>query len=266
MPIFFDKLTLPMELISQATLILIAIFALSSVFHGLTGIGVTLIATTALASFYPMSQVILLTVIPCLVINLVVFLDGGQVGYYLKKYWLLALTSFVGSFLGAKLLFIIAQHYLLVALGLLIIGYVLMTFVGNYLGKSFKLPNNKPSLIISGTVAGVLGGATNAMSPLLVMYLLSATKGQANAKAELIKSSNLCYVVGKVAQFITLYPLFVAMPVGDWGVLGVVTMASLSCLYVGFYFRDKLPQAVFRQLVLVILLVLGIKSLVNGLL
>lgn len=47
-----------------------AIFAIASMFHGLTGIGVTLIATTALASFYPMSHVLLLTVIPCLVINL----------------------------------------------------------------------------------------------------------------------------------------------------------------------------------------------------
>ncbi len=211
-----------------------------------------------------MSQVILLTVIPCLVINLVVFLEGGQVSYYLKKYWLLALTSFMGSFLGAKLLFIIAQHYLLIALGLLIIGYVLMTFVGSYFGKNFQLPNTQPSLIISGTVAGVLGGATNAMSPLLIMYLLSATQGQANAKAELIKSSNLCYVVGKVAQFIALYPLFVDMPKNDWGVLGLVTLVSLGCLYVGFYFRNKLPQAVFRQLVLMILLVLGIKSLING--
>ena len=66
-----------------------AIFAIASMFHGLTGIGVTLIATTASASFYPMSHVLLLTVMPCLVINLVVFLEGGNIGCYLKKYWLL---------------------------------------------------------------------------------------------------------------------------------------------------------------------------------
>ncbi len=66
--------------------LIILTFIVASIFHGLTGIGVTLIATTALASSYPMSHVLVLTVIPCLLINLVVFLDGGRIVYYFKKY------------------------------------------------------------------------------------------------------------------------------------------------------------------------------------
>ncbi|STY88004.1 Uncharacterised protein [Moraxella ovis] len=99
--------------------LIILTFIIASIFHGLTGIGVTP-TTTALASSYPMSHVLVLTVIPCLIVNLVVFLDGGRIVYYLKKYWLLVLTSFVGSFIGTKLVFIIASHHLLVALGLLL--------------------------------------------------------------------------------------------------------------------------------------------------
>lgn len=251
--------------ISTAHLIVIAIFAVAGIFHGLTGIGVTLIATTALASFYPMSHVLVLTVIPCLVVNLVVFLDGGQIGYYFKQYWLLVLTSFVGSYVGTKLVFIIAQHYLLIALGLLIISYVFMQFIAVKLGKEFRLPNNQPSLIISGTVAGVLGGATNAMSPLLVMYLLSATEHLPNSKMELIKASNLCYVVGKIAQLIVLWQAMTALPNGDMSVLAVATLVSVGCLYLGFYFRDKISQAQFKKIVLVILLVLGTKALLKGL-
>lgn len=122
-----------------------------------------------------------------------------------QKYWLLVLTSFVGSFIAAKLVFIIASHHLLIALGLLIVGYVTMQFVAMSVGKNFKLLNTTPSLVISGTIAGVLGGATNAMSPLLVMYLLCATENCDDPKTELIKASNLCYVVGKITQLIVLW-------------------------------------------------------------
>ena len=175
-----------------------AIFAIASMFHGLTGIGVTLIATTALANFYPMSHVLLLTVAPCLVINLVVFLEGGNIGYYLKKYWLLVFTSFVGSLIGTKLVFLIAPHYLLIGLGLLIVGYVLTQFLASQTGKNIRLPNNQPSLIFSGLVAGVIG---------------------------------------------------------------VATLLSLLCLYIGFYFRHKISQKMFKNMTLVILLLLGVNAL-----
>lgn len=239
-------------------------FIIASIFHGLTGIGVTLIATTALASVYPMSHVLVLTVIPCLVINLVVFLEGGRIAYYVRRYWLLVLTSFVGSYLGTKLVFIIASHHLLIALGLLIVGYVAMQFVAITLGKNFKLPNTIPSLIISGMVAGVLGGATNAMSPLLVMYLLSATEHCDDPKMELIKASNLCYVVGKIAQLIVLWQSLTALPKSDWILITVASVLSVVFLYLGFYFRDKISQAMFKKIVLVILLLLGVRALVKG--
>ena len=254
-----------MAFFTYQQLIILAIFAIASVFHGLTGIGVTLIATTALASFYPMSHVLVLTVIPCLVINLVVFLEGGQIGYFLQKYWLLALTSFVGSLVGTKLVFVIAQHYLLLGLGVLIIGYVLTQFLAAQTGKNIRLPNTKFSLVTSGLVAGVLGGATNAMSPLLVMYLLPATEAAENPKSELIKASNLCYVVGKIAQLIVLWQAVTALPTADLSVIGLATVLSLVCLYVGFYFRHKISQKMFKNMTLVILLLLGINALFKGL-
>lgn len=254
-----------MDFFSYQPLIILVIFAIASIFHGLTGIGVTLIATTALASFYPMPHVLVLTVLPCLVINLVVFLEGGRIGYFLKKYWLLGLTSFVGSFLGAKLVYLISQHYLLISLGLLIILYVSMHFIGNKFGKTIALPNNLLTLLICGTVAGVLGGATNAMSPLLVMYLLPATANADNPKIELIKASNLCYLIGKIAQLIVLAPALIKLSTIDLWVNGITTVLAVACLFIGFYFRHKISQTTFKNLTLLILLMLGIKALINGL-
>lgn len=87
---------------NSLALMLIGIFAIASLFHGVTGIGVTLIASTALASVYPMPTVLVLTVFPCLIINWFVFVSGGNAFDYVRRYWLLVLTSFVGSLIGTK--------------------------------------------------------------------------------------------------------------------------------------------------------------------
>lgn len=253
-----------MALFTLSHLAILAVFAIASVFHGLTGIGVTLIATTALASFYPMSHVLVLTVLPCLLINLVVFLEGGHLSYYLKKYWLLALTSFVGSLVGTKLVFIIAPQHLLLGLGTLIVAYVLMQFLASQTGNTMRLPNNAVSLVASGLVAGVLGGATNAMSPLLVMYLLPVTEQSQNPKLELIKASNLCYLVGKIAQLLVLWQAVTVLPIAERTVIGLASGLSVLCLYLGFYFRHKISQTMFKNLTLSILLVLGISALVKS--
>ncbi|STY88003.1 Sulfite exporter TauE/SafE [Moraxella ovis] len=102
------------------------------------------------------------------------------------------------------------------------------------------------------------------MSPLLVVYLLSATENCDDPKTELIKASNLCYVVGKIAQLIVLWQALTALPKNDWLMIGVASVASVMFLYLGFYFRDKISQAMFKKIVLVILLILGVRALIKG--
>ena len=51
---------------STQTFLLIAIFALASLLHGISGLGVTLVTTTALASIYPLPHAIVLDNFPSL--------------------------------------------------------------------------------------------------------------------------------------------------------------------------------------------------------
>ncbi len=241
-------------------IVILAIFAFAGVLHGLTGIGITLIATTALASIYPLSQALVLALLPSLIINAIVFFNGGRLGFYIKKYWLLALVSFIGSLFGTKLLFIISQNILLVSLGIVILSYVCL----QWFGKSIRFANTRKNLIICGLASGIVGGATNAMSPILMMYLLSATDGQDNAKTEMIKASNFCYLVGKIAQLLVLWQAIITLPKVELNLIFWLSIISLLCLYVGFYFREKISATLFKQLILIILLILGVKVLLKG--
>ena len=242
---------------SSQTLIVLAVFALASLLHGISGIGVTLVTTTALASIYPLPQAIVLVIFPSLLLNAMTWLAGGGRSvwqnfiYYGRRYWLLALMSLLGSLLGAKLLLWIDSAYILLLLAV-VIGYYVISSV---LGKQIRLPNTKPVLIIVGLSAGMIGGATNAMSTILLMYLLSAS----DDKNTVAKVGNMCYFLGKIAQIIVLREPIMALSSGEWQLITLLSVLSIAALLVGIRLRRYLPQARFRQLILLILTVLGIR-------
>ncbi|OLF38925.1 MULTISPECIES: sulfite exporter TauE/SafE family protein [unclassified Psychrobacter] len=242
---------------STQTLLLMAIFALASLLHGISGLGVTLVTTTALASMYPLPHAIVLVIFPSLLLNAMTWLAGGGRSiwqnfiYYGRRYWLLALTSLLGSILGAKLLLWVDSAYILLVLAA-VIGYYVISAL---LGKQIRLLDTKPVLIIVGFGAGVIGGATNAMSTILMMYLLSAS----NDKNTIAKVGNMCYFLGKIAQIVVLREPIMALNSGEWQLITLLSVLSIATLLVGIRLRRYLPQARFRQLILLILTVLGIR-------
>ena len=213
--------------------------------------------TTALASIYPLPHAIVLVIFPSLLLNAMTWLAGGgrtiwqNFIYYGRRYWLLALTSLLGSMLGAKLLLWIDSAYILLMLAA-VIGFFVISSV---LGKQIRLPNTKPVLIMVGLSAGIIGGATNAMSTILMMYLLSAS----DDKNTIAKVGNMCYFLGKIAQIIVLREPIMALSRGEWQMISFLTVLSIVALLVGIRLRRYLPQARFRQLILLILTVLGVR-------
>lgn len=242
---------------STQTLLLVAIFAFASLLHGISGLGVTLVTTTALASMYPLPHAIVLVIFPSLLLNAMTWLSGGgrsiwqNFTYYGRRYWLLALTSLLGSILGAKLLLWVNSAYILLVLAIVIAFYVISAL----LGKHIRLPNTKPVLIVVGFSAGIIGGATNAMSTILMMYLLSASTD----KNTIAKVGNMCYLLGKVAQIIVLREPIMALSSSEWQLITLLSVLSIVALFIGIRLRRYLPPARFRQLILFILTLLGLR-------
>ena len=239
------------------TLLLLLVFAFASLLHGISGLGVTLVTTSALASMYSLPDAIILVIFPSLLLNAMTWLIGGGRSiwqnfiYYGRRYWLLASMSLLGSMIGAKLLLIVDSAYILLVLAV-VIGFYVLSAV---LGKQIRLPNTKPVLIIIGLSAGIIGGATNAMSTILMMYLLSASSD----KNTLAKVGNMCYLLSKVAQIIVLREPIMALDNNEWQLIALLSVISVAALLVGNRMRRYLPQARFRQLILLILSVLGIR-------
>ncbi len=244
------------------TIIITILFAIAALLHGLTGLGFPMITTSVLANMFSFEKAIIMALLPSLLINLIMLLSQNErpflqeLTYYIRQYWLLILSSIIGGYFGVKLLLLLDVIYLYLLLSFIILFYVFTSFIG----IRWRIPINAFTLILFGSLAGLIGNATNAMAPLLMIYLLSTDK----STKEIIKAGNLAYLTGKIVQFWMLKSAIFALPHIELLTLGFITLLSLLFLFIGIKFRAKVSKLFFTRLILVILLILGIRAGING--
>lgn len=246
------------EFLTQDVLLFTAV-AIAGLLHGISGMGFALVTIAMISGTYALQDAILLLLIPTALLNLTAWLGKNgtsqSVAYnfkhYLAHYWQLALLSLLGGVLGAYLLLWVNQAYLLVLLSAVVLWYALITL----LGRPIVLKNTKTNMIAVGLFGGVVGGATSAMAPVMMMYLLSIS----DDKQTIMRVSNLCFFISKVAQFLVLFGALMALDGGMWGQIGAITALAFGMMYVGGRINRFLPVAVFRKMILWILVLLGIR-------
>lgn len=247
---------------TYSTIFIALLFAFAALLHGLTGIGFPMITTTVLANSYSFEQAIIMALLPSLLINLIVFASQNdrpflqEMRYYLTQYWLLVVATIIGGYLGVQLLLVLDVIYLYFLLSAIILFYVITTM----LGIRWRVPVNHYTLFLFGLLAGIIGNATNAMAPLLMIYLLSTDK----STKEIIKAGNLAYLTGKIVQFGVLKSAIFALPQTEIILLVIITLLSLIFLFIGMHFRAKVSKVFVTRLILLILLLLGIRAGFNG--
>jgi len=239
----FDFLTLQIIIIS-------IVFSITAIIHGAFGIGFPMLPTAILSQYLNMQEVIILTLWPSLCINVLIVYTGGPLKQIVKRYWLLATTALIGSGVGTYLLFVVAQATVQLILALAIFIYVYIGFRGYKIDIS---PDNNWLMIAFGFVAGVIGGATNAMAPILMIYLFSVTDN----RNELAQATNLCFLLGKIIQTIIIYRI-PTTTTPDFELLAFLLIITIGALFIGVSLRHRIPVAQFRTMILIILLILGI--------
>lgn len=156
------------------------VFIAAAILHGITGMGFPMLGTTALAFIMPLSKVVALVALPSLLMSLLVLCSNNKKGfyqeivYYLKTYKLLAIGSVVGSILGVKLLLILPVSWLFLLMAVITLYYSVNGILNVCAkAKNIQVVANNKNMVLFGFLAGVIGGSTNAMSPILLIFLLS---------------------------------------------------------------------------------------------
>ena len=248
----------------QKTDFIILLFcAIAAILHGMSGFGFPMLSTAAVAMLYPLSTAVALVLIPCLLLNIYMLRgDATQSIFsslygYCKKYWGLIFSALIGSYLGVSLLLILNEGYLKLAMGVLILLYVADQFRQRPLQISASLKN----MLIFGFLAGVIGGATNAMAPFLMMYLLSTQ----HSKTDIVVISNLNFIISKLIQLAVLFPVIQQFNHIQLQVLALICLISVAMVYVGSQIRKNISQAVFKQIVFTLLGLMAIYAIAQGL-
>nr|WP_101175067.1 sulfite exporter TauE/SafE family protein [Neisseria meningitidis] len=244
------------------------VFVAAAILHGITGMGFPMLGTTALAFIMPLSKVVALVALPSLLMSLLVLCSNNKKGfwqeivYYLKTYKLLAIGSVVGSILGVKLLLILPVSWLLLLMAIITLYYSVNGILNVCAkAKNIQVVANNKNMVLFGFLAGIIGGSTNAMSPILLIFLLSETEN----KNRIVKSSNLCYLLAKIVQIYMLRDQYWLLNKSEYGLIFLLSVLSVIGLYVGIRLRTKISPNFFKMLIFIVLLVSALKIGHSGL-
>lgn len=220
----------------------LGMFAIAAVLHGATGTGFPIVTTAALMLLLPLKSSIVLLLLPTLVVNLLSIGGEGRLLAVPRGSAALAVASVAGSLLGMRLLFVVDPAWLQLALAMAV-GFQLLRARA---APTPRAPGLTPGRSIAfGFAAGLLGGPTNAMSPVLMTYLLAAVRD----KHAVARAANLCFLLGKVSQAAAL--LWAGERLLDPGLLLFALPASgLAAVFLryGVALRERMSARLFRRI------------------
>lgn len=226
------------------------IIFISSLVHGTVGFGFPMLATPLLAMVTDMKTAILYIAIPTLLINLISIYSEGDFLQALKRFFPLAIIGMIGSAIGTQILIYSNSEIFKLLLALSIFLYL---FLQKFkIQMSWVQERKKLSMVVFGLVAGIIGGLTNVMASILIIYSLESK----HTKKEIIQSTNLCFLFGKIIQII-LFAIH-----GSFSEDLLITSVSsliivIISMFIGLKIKNKIPQEIYRKLIKVILFLIA---------
>jgi uncharacterized protein len=231
------------------TVFLIILF-FSSLIHGSIGFGFPMIATPLLAMVTDVKTAIVYIAIPTLLINVVSIYSEGNFLQAIKRFYPLALIGMLGSAIGTQILIYSNSELFKLLLAFSILLYL---FIQKFrIEMKWILQKKRLSMVVFGFIAGLIGGLTNVMASILIIYSLESK----HTKKEIIQSTNLCFLFVKIIQIVlfTLHGAFTQE---------IVTTSFISlffaafAMFVGLKIKNLIPQESYRKMIKIILFLMA---------
>ncbi len=223
----------------------------AALIHGSIGFGFPMVATPLIALFTDIQTAIIYTLIPNLLVNIISIASEGNFFDALKKFYPLVLFTLVGSAVGTIILIYSNSDIFKLLLSIAILFYLVLDKIDIQL----KWIEYKPKLAVGmfGTTAGLIGGLTNAMAPILIMYSLQVKY----SKKDFIQASNLCFLFGKAMQ-IVLFSLTANFATEELIISSMMLFVIAVALFFGIKVKKLIDIEVYKKIVKIILFIIAI--------
>lgn len=234
-------------------LILVLGLAVAGFAKGTTGMGLPLLATPILAGVFGPRAAVVIVTIPIFVSNSLLLVQGWRRLDVLRGIAPIVIASAIGTAIGVNLLALLDQRSFAVLISIMVLIFLLRG--DRLIGED---PGARRAQVLGpvvGFVGGVLQGTTSIASPLIGSFFHARKLDRHDYVIVLAAIFELNAAIQLVGySLLGLYtPDVVAI-----GLLGLVP--TLLALMVGIFFRSRLDQSRFRQLI-VVLLVLSVANL-----
>jgi len=245
-----------MEFSYEVLIIAVFIFFFAALIHGSIGFGFPMIATPLFALVTDIQTAIILTLIPNLLVNLVSIVSEGNILHAFRSYLSLALLAMTGSAIGTLILISTNSQVFEVLLAIAIIVYLLAEKINLNLSWIHHYPRS--SKFIFGITAGILGGLTNVMAPILIIYSLESK----HSKSQIIQASNFCFLLGKTIQLV-LFSMHGKFNLNELSTSSAMLIVVSLALYLGIRLRKKININIYKKVLRAFLLILAVMLFVK---
>ena len=231
----------------EALLAITLIVFLGGLIKGFLGFGMPLFATPLLALFMPLLSVIPMMAVPVLASNIYQAKFSRKNFEYIKRFWPLGIGQIIGVSIGVQVLVSADSDVLKICLGLI----VLINIILRTTRWKLRIPPEQESISgpIGGVAAGVVGGTTSFVGPLLVLYLSSLENLK---KDDFVKAIALLYLGG----FLPMYGGLAILGSFSWTQLigsFAICLPMLIGIWLGERTRSRVSEILFERAVMITL-------------
>ena len=223
---------------------------------GALGVGLPLVAVPLLSLWIPSPQAIGMMVVPVLSSNLWQAVDGGRLSQTLRRFRGLIGAQVIATVLTVRMTLALSTSQMNVLLALaLLLGVAVMA-----LEPTLRVSPKHEEAIGAGVglFSGLLGGVSSLTGPIVITYLMSLKL----ERDTFVASISVIYLSAALPLYGAML-WFHRIAVTDFALSAVAMLPMAAGLFLGKMLRRRLPEAVFRKLLLVFLTLLALLLLLK---
>jgi uncharacterized protein len=244
----------------QSTILIVAVIGallFSGIVKGILGIGLPLTAVPLLNLLIDLPSAIALLTIPLFLSNVSQALQGEGTIAVSRELLPILVPLLAGILLGAELVLSLDYKVLLGGVG----AFLLVSTIFMFAAPKLTIPRQFNGWLAPfvGFLSGIMGGIAALYGPPLISYMVARGLNQ----QEFVKKISILYTFA-AAVMIVAFTGFGAMAGRDWVISSFAMVPVFLGMRIGESGRTKLAPQLFRNLVLVVVLISAVQMILKS--
>lgn len=236
------------------SMIIVAIFIMffAAVVQGVAGFGRALVAAPLITLFTPADETVVIMIMLG-VVSAVIMVAKTHRNLHIKRILPMVFSGILGSIAGVQILFVLPVKELKIVMG----AFIIVSAVILATGFRIKIKNEKIAYSTAGFIGGLTNGAISFGGPPTVLFLQNQNEEKRVFRANL---SFYFLVIGFVGS-INL-GLNGMLTIGLAVQAGILALPTVLGIFFGNFLSHKLPEKIFRKIVLIVLFATGVMAVI----